>query len=163
MAFPDPGRTTNLNQYDGDVMPWSAVIDALNASYPDPPPSTVDRFTVLGTVLPNGRPHAASVGVMWIDGRWYVGQGLNNLAGVLQDQGDLAGARERYERALAIREAMLPPPSIVQSLGNLAAMMRQTGDPLASARFRKRILTILQQEPMGYAEGVPSTHSCNLP
>ena len=29
---------------------------------------------------------------------------LNNLAGLLQDQGDLAAARPLYERALAIKE-----------------------------------------------------------
>ncbi len=34
---------------------------------------------------------------------------LNNLAGVLQDQGDLAGARERFERALEIDEAAYGP------------------------------------------------------
>jgi hypothetical protein len=32
---------------------------------------------------------------------------LNNLAGVLRAQGDIAGARGLWERALAIREKML--------------------------------------------------------
>ncbi len=36
-----------------------------------------------------------------------VATGLGNLAGVLRQQGDLAGARERYERALAIDEGGL--------------------------------------------------------
>jgi hypothetical protein len=39
---------------------------------------------------------------------------LNNLAGLLEDQGDLAGARPLFERALAICEKELgrehPPP-----------------------------------------------------
>jgi hypothetical protein len=34
---------------------------------------------------------------------------LNNLAGLLQAQGDLAGARRLFERALAIREKALGP------------------------------------------------------
>ena len=34
-------------------------------------------------------------------------QSLNNLGAVLQAQGDLEGARDHYERALAIREKAL--------------------------------------------------------
>jgi hypothetical protein len=49
---------------------------------------------------------------------------LNNLALLLQAQGDLAGARPLYERALAIREKMLglehPDTAIVRNnLANL--------------------------------------------
>jgi hypothetical protein len=49
---------------------------------------------------------------------------LNNLASVLQDQGDLAGARQRFERALAITEAALGPdhPSTRTIRDNLAAL-----------------------------------------
>jgi hypothetical protein len=36
-------------------------------------------------------------------------QSLNNLAGLLQAQSDLAGARPLVERALAIREKVLGP------------------------------------------------------
>ena len=38
-------------------------------------PTGRDVFTVLETVTPDGRPHAASVGAMWIDGAWYVVSG----------------------------------------------------------------------------------------
>jgi hypothetical protein len=31
-----------------------------------------DVFTVLGTVTPDGGPHAAPVGALWIDGARYV-------------------------------------------------------------------------------------------
>ena len=75
MANPEPTKTINLDQYGHDALPWSAVIDALNAVYPDPPAPGQETFTVLGTVLPDGRPHAASVGAMWIDGAWYVVSG----------------------------------------------------------------------------------------
>jgi nitroimidazol reductase NimA-like FMN-containing flavoprotein (pyridoxamine 5'-phosphate oxidase superfamily) len=34
-----------------------------------------DVFTVLGTVTPDGHPHAPPVGAMWIDGAWYVVSG----------------------------------------------------------------------------------------
>ena len=75
MTNPEPTTTTNLDQYGDTAMPWAGVLEALNALYPDPPESGKELFTVLGTVLPDGRPHAASVGAMWIDGRWYVVSG----------------------------------------------------------------------------------------
>jgi hypothetical protein len=71
MANPQPTSATNLNRYGDEAMPWSGVIDALSVIYPDPPTSGKEMFTVLGTTLPDGRPHAASVGAMWIDGAWY--------------------------------------------------------------------------------------------
>ncbi len=75
MSERSPAKTTNLNQYGHDALPWSGVIDALNSVYPDPPVPGQDMFTVLGTVLPDGRPHAAPVGAMWIDGAWFVVSG----------------------------------------------------------------------------------------
>jgi hypothetical protein len=75
MSTQEPTKTINLDQYGLDALPWSGVIDALSAVYPDPPTPGHDMFTVLGTVLPDGRPHAASVGAMWIDGAWYVVSG----------------------------------------------------------------------------------------
>jgi tetratricopeptide (TPR) repeat protein len=51
---------------------------------------------------------------------------LNNLAHLLQAQGDLAGARPLHERALAIREKVLGPehPDTATSLNNLADLLR---------------------------------------
>jgi Tetratricopeptide repeat len=39
----------------------------------------------------------------------YTATSLNNLAGLLQAQGDFAGARPLFERALAIAEKVLGP------------------------------------------------------
>ena len=69
---------------------------------------------------------------------------LNNLASVLQAQGDLAGARPLYERALAICEKALGPehPDTAASLNNLACLLQAQGDfagarpLLRSARWR---------------------------
>jgi hypothetical protein len=47
----------------------------LNTAFPDPPVPGSDTFTVLGTVTPEGRPHAAGVGSMWIDGAWWIVSG----------------------------------------------------------------------------------------
>lgn len=75
MSTKDPTKTINLDQYGHEPLPWSGVVDALSVVYPDPPAPGQEMFTVLGTVLPDGRPHAASVGAMWIGGAWYVVSG----------------------------------------------------------------------------------------
>ena len=61
---------------------------------------------------------------------------LNNLALVLRAQGDLAGARPLYERALAIREKALGPehPDTAQSLNNLAVLLQAQGDFAGAGR-----------------------------
>lgn len=68
MSNPEVINTVNLDQYGHDALPWSAVIERLEAAAT----SGHDIFTVLGTVTPDGRPHAAPVGAMWIDGAWHV-------------------------------------------------------------------------------------------
>jgi tetratricopeptide (TPR) repeat protein len=57
-------------------------------------------------------------------------EALNDLALLLKDQGDLAGARPLYERALAIDEKMLGPehPSTATKLNNLALLLKSQGD-----------------------------------
>jgi len=54
----------------------------------------------------------------------YTAWGLNNLALVLRDQGDLDAARTLFEHALAIREARLGAdhPDTVASREDLAAV-----------------------------------------
>lgn len=71
MTNSEPVNTVNLDQYGDDPLPWSAVAEQLESGTT----SGKDVFTVLGTVLPDGRPHAAPVGAMWIDGAWYVVSG----------------------------------------------------------------------------------------
>lgn len=76
MPDPTPRSTVNLNQYGDTPLPWEGVIAALHLTYPDPPvEGSPGQHTVLGTVRPDGRPHAAPVGAMWIDGSWYVVSG----------------------------------------------------------------------------------------
>jgi tetratricopeptide (TPR) repeat protein len=64
----------------------------------------------------------------------YTATSLNNLALLLQSQGDFAGARPLLERALAIYEKARGPdhPDTATSLSNLAVL--QSHDDLAAAR-----------------------------
>jgi hypothetical protein len=54
----------------------------------------------------------------------------NNLASVLQDLGDLPGAREQFERALTITEAALGPdhPRVGAIRNNLDGVLQDLGD-----------------------------------
>jgi tetratricopeptide (TPR) repeat protein len=72
---------------------------------------------------------------------------LNNLAGVIQSQGDLAGARPPYVRALAIREESLGPkhPSTAASLNNLAGLLEAQGDLAGARPLYERALAIFEE------------------
>lgn len=65
-----PAEVTNLDRYGSDALPWSRPHDLLVAGPPQPGTSFF-----LGTVRPDGRPHAASVGTFWLDGDLYFTSG----------------------------------------------------------------------------------------
>jgi hypothetical protein len=68
MTHREPVETTNLDRYGSPTLQWSRARDVLVAPLPS------DRF-FLGTVGPDGRPHAAGVGALWSDGDFYVVSG----------------------------------------------------------------------------------------
>src|SRR3954451_11643218 len=71
MRQPEPRQTTNLaTLYGEELMPWSRAVQALGTGSLPP---AVPCF--LGTVRPDGRPHAAGVGVLVRDGDLYVTSG----------------------------------------------------------------------------------------
>ena len=74
-------------------------------------------------------------------------QSLNKLARLLQDQGDLAGARPLFERALAINEKALGPehPDTAANLNNLARLLRAQGDLAGARPLFERALAISEK------------------
>ena len=70
MASRQPTQTTNLDIYGNDALEWSRVLDTLAAT---PPSENLTWF--LGTVDADGRPHAAGVGALYIDGDVYIVSG----------------------------------------------------------------------------------------
>jgi len=72
---------------------------------------------------------------------------LNNLADLLRDQGDFAGARPLHERALAIRERALGPehPATATSLNNLAILLKAGGDFAGALPLYQRALAIREK------------------
>jgi tetratricopeptide (TPR) repeat protein len=72
---------------------------------------------------------------------------LNNLALLLQAQGDLAAARPLCERALAIYEKALGPehPYTAGSLSELASLLKDEGDLAAARPLFERALAIYEK------------------
>lgn len=70
MTDREPAEVTNLDRYGNPVLPWSRAHDLLVSG----PKGPLAGFS-LGTVRPDGRPHAAGVGVVWSEG------GLNFTSG----------------------------------------------------------------------------------
>jgi pyridoxine/pyridoxamine 5'-phosphate oxidase len=71
---------TNLDIYGHAPLPWSRAAEQLEA---DPGPDTTH---FLSTVRPDGRPHVAGIGALWVDDRFYFTSGpgtrkSRNLAG----------------------------------------------------------------------------------
>jgi len=58
-----PTDVKNLDQYGNDVLQWTRVHDLLAAG-----PSQPGVSCFLGTTRPDGRPHSAPVGPLWMDG-----------------------------------------------------------------------------------------------
>ena len=68
MTEREPTESTNLDRYGNPALPWSRAHQALVEA--------LERSTYfLGTVGPDGKPHAAGVGALWSDGDLYVVSG----------------------------------------------------------------------------------------
>jgi hypothetical protein len=67
MSDREPTETTNLDRYGSPALPWSRAHDLLAAN-----PAGPGTPFFLGTVRPDGRPHAAGIGAIWHDGDLYI-------------------------------------------------------------------------------------------
>lgn len=132
MADRQPTNVTNLDRYGNASLPWSRPRDLL-AAPPQPDMPAGDRPSYLGTVRPDGRPHAAGIGALWHDGDFYF----------------VSGPGTRKSRNLAVNPAStiaisLPGIDLVlegeaarvtdaETLEAVAALYRRDGWPAAVA------------------------------
>ncbi|MDP9243764.1 MAG: pyridoxamine 5'-phosphate oxidase family protein [Chloroflexota bacterium] len=65
-----PVETKNLDRYGFAELPWSRPRDILAGGSQGP-----DTTHFLGTSRPDGRPHAAGIGAIWLDGDLYFTSG----------------------------------------------------------------------------------------
>jgi hypothetical protein len=75
MANREPVETTNLDIYGSAEIPWSRPREQLDAGPTQTDIPGGEAFVILGTVRPDGRPHAASIGARWHDGAFYFTSG----------------------------------------------------------------------------------------
>jgi hypothetical protein len=66
----EPSRTRNLDRSGSAELPWSGATDVLASETP-----TADLTFFLATVRPDGRPHSAGVGAVWVDDTLYFKSG----------------------------------------------------------------------------------------
>lgn len=66
MTDRNPVEVANLDRYGDDVMPWDRPRGVLAAKSASP-----DITFFLGTIRPDGRPHAAGIGALWYAGDLY--------------------------------------------------------------------------------------------
>jgi hypothetical protein len=70
MVVNEPSETTNLDIYGSAPLEWRRVHQALEDA-----PSGPELTFFLGTIGADGRPHAAGVGAMYVDGDMFVVSG----------------------------------------------------------------------------------------
>jgi Pyridoxamine 5'-phosphate oxidase len=70
MTDQEPVEVTNLDRFGNAALPWSRPRDILAAG-----PLWPETIFFLGTTKPDGRPHAAGLGILWIDGDLYFTSG----------------------------------------------------------------------------------------
>lgn len=66
----EPTSTRNLDRYGSAELPWSRPRDILASDT-----AATDLTFFLATVRPDGRPHSAGVGAVWVDGALYFTSG----------------------------------------------------------------------------------------
>ncbi|MET0133365.1 MAG: pyridoxamine 5'-phosphate oxidase family protein [Kibdelosporangium sp.] len=66
----EPISTKNLDQYGSAELPWSRPRDVLASDTP-----AADLTFFVATVRPDGRPHSAGVGAVWVDDALYFKSG----------------------------------------------------------------------------------------
>lgn len=63
----------NLDIYGHKAIPWSRALEILNAGF--------DGTCWLATTRPDGRPHVAGIGALWLDEKFYIVTGARTRKG----------------------------------------------------------------------------------
>jgi hypothetical protein len=125
-----PVETTNLGPAEDTAIAWSRPRDLLAA--PSPPDHPGGYFpSYLGTVRPDGRPHATGVGVRWYDGDLYFlsGPGTRKSRNLAANPACTIAMRlpDGLDLVLDGEAAPIDDPAILDAVG---ALIRQSGWPV---------------------------------
>ena len=66
-------KQKNLTIYGEKPIPWSRALEQLDAG--------VDGTCWLATTRPDGRPHVAGIGALWLEGKFYIVTGASTRKG----------------------------------------------------------------------------------
>jgi hypothetical protein len=124
MANRTPIETRNLDIYGNAALPWSRPHELLEASI------FFGRPAFLGTTRPDGRPHAAGIGAIWLDGEIYFTSG----PGTRKSRNLAANPACTISAGLATIDIVFEGQAVrvtdAETLERVAASCRETGWPV---------------------------------
>lgn len=124
MPDTQPTDIKNLDIYGNDALDWSPIRDEIVALAPTP------RLAwFLGTVRPDGRPHAAGFGAAWHDGDLYLvtGPGTQKARNLAANPACTASVRlDSYDLVVECAAQRVTDPAALEAL---AAVYREGGWP----------------------------------
>lgn len=116
--------STNLDQYGSEVLPWSRARDLLAAESP-----TSDLTFFVGTVRPDGRPHSAGVGAIWVDDALYFVSGPGTRRARNLDRNPACTVSTRLPGLDLVLEGEAHRVTDSDTLERVAAVYREGGWP----------------------------------
>ena len=134
--------TKNLDIYGSEPIPWARAIAELEAVTNTPVDVRPPTSYWLATTRPDGRPHVAAVGALWVDGKFYF----------------TSGDRTRKSRNLAAN----PNCVISVSLTALDLVVEGTAHEVTDEATLKRLvgLYVAQGWPASASNGaIPAAYS----
>ena len=126
-----PSETTNFGMPDQALLDWNAVRDQLTA--PAPPDAPGGHFpSYLGTVRPDGRPHATRVGVRWHDGDLYFlsGEGTRKARNLAANPRSTFAIHLKDLDLDLVLEGEAHPASDQATIDAVGDLIRQSGWPV---------------------------------
>ncbi|WP_328644285.1 pyridoxamine 5'-phosphate oxidase family protein [Amycolatopsis sp. NBC_00348] len=120
----EPTKTKNLDRYGSAALAWSRARDILVADTP-----TADLTFFVGTVRPDGRPHSAGVGAVWVDDALYfkAGPGTRRARNLAANPACTVSVRLRgMDLTLEGEADQVTDPAVVE---RVAAVYREGGWP----------------------------------
>jgi hypothetical protein len=116
-------ETTNLDIYGAKPIPWTQALEALTAS------RGPDVTFFLGTVRPDGRPHAAGVGALWEDDTLWFVSGPRTRKSRNLDANPACTVSARLPGIDLVLEGRAERVTDAETLERLAAVYRDVGWP----------------------------------
>lgn len=119
-----PIETKNLDIYGHDPLPWSRPHDLLAAGV------FFGRPAFLGTVRPEGTPHSAGIGAIWMEGDIYFTSGPDTRKARNLAENPACTISAKLETLDIVFEGEAKRVTDDEILERVAAMCRETGWPV---------------------------------